>query len=132
MQERVPYSQLQVGYEFPPADIELDSATVAAYLEAVEDTSRLYKEAGLIPPMAVAARAMAALSRDVPLPPGAIHVSQEFEFRGPIGANDRIVSHASVVKRQDRGRFHLLTIGLDVTDGKGKSVLAGKIGFMLP
>lgn len=126
------YSDLQVGYQFPPSAIVMDKGTVADYVQATEDGNAVYAEEGLVPPMALAARAMAALSEHIPLPPGAIHVSQEFDFLGTVTAGDSLVSRASVVKKVDRAGFHLLTIGLDVSDGQGRPVLSSRIGFMLP
>lgn len=130
--EKVEYSQLETGYEFPPSSYKLDASTVSAYLAAVEDTSDFYKDTELVPPMAVAAHAIAALSQGIRLPPGMIHVSQEFEFIDTVRVNDTLVSHAKVSRRQSRGEIHLLAIDLDVFNQNQKAVLAGKTSFILP
>ena len=131
-EQKIEYSQLEAGYEFPPSSYKLDNSIVATYLKAVEDMSSLYQDAGLIPPMAIAAYAMAALSESMCLPPGAIHVSQEFEFINTANINDTVVSCARVRRKQRRGKFHLLVIDLNVSNQKQKAVLAGKTSFILP
>ena len=131
-QSKIEFQQLKAGYQFPPTSYEMDSAMVAAYLKAVEETSALYQAAGLVPPTAVAAYAMSSLSNSISLPPGTIHVSQELEFIDTVGVGDTILCKAKVVKKQDRGGLHLMTVGLEVFSQDQKKVLAGKTGFVLP
>ena len=126
------YSQLEPGFEFPTSNYKLDNSIVATYLKAVGDTSRIYQDTNLVPPMAIAAHAMAALSENINLPPGVIHVSQELEFVGMVTVNDTLVSYARVNRKQSRGKFHLLTIDLSVFDQRQKAVLVGKTSFILP
>jgi len=130
--QKIEYSQLETGYEFPPSSYKLDSSVLATYLKSIEETSSLYLDTGLVPPMAIAAYAMAALSEDICLPPGTIHVSQEFEFLDTASINDTFTSYARVSKKQSRGKFHLLVVGLNVINQYQKTVLAGKTSFILP
>jgi len=130
--QKIKYSQLEAGYEFPPSSYKLDTSIVSTYLKAVEDTSRLYQDNELVPPMVVAAYAMAALSQGICLPPGAIHVSQELEFIDTVSVNERLISCARVSRKQSRGKFHLLAIDLNVFNQNQKVVLAGKTSFILP
>jgi len=131
-EQKVEYSQLEAGYEFPPSSYKLDSSMVAMYLKAVEDTSSLYQDTELVPPMAVAAYAMAALSESISLPSGTIHVSQELEFIDTVSIKDTITSYAKVSRKQSRGKFHLLIVELNVFNQRQKAVLAGKTSFILP
>ena len=130
--QKIKYSQLEAGYEFPPSSYKLDTSIVSTYLKAVEDTSRLYQDTEFVPPMVVAAYAMAALSQGICLPPGAIHVSQELEFIGTVSVNESLISCARVSRKQSRGKFHLLAIDLNVFNQNQKVVLAGKTSFILP
>ena len=130
--QKVEYSQLEAGFEFPPSSYKLDSTMVATYLKAVEETSELYQDTSLVPPMAIAAHAMAALSEGICLPPGTIHVSQEFEFLDTASIDDTFTSYARVGKKQSRGKFNLLVVDLNVTDQALKAVLTGKTSFILP
>ncbi len=129
---KIEYAQLETGYEFRPASYRLDAQMVAAYLRAVDETSRLYQDSELVPPMAIAALAMASLLESISLPGGAIHVSQEIEFIDSVRIKDTITCHASVSRKQERGKLHLMTIDLDVFNQKQKAVLSGKTSFILP
>jgi len=130
--QKIEYSQLEAGYEFPPSSYKLDSLIVSTYLKAIEDTSSLYQDTGLVPPMAIAAHAMASLSESICLPPGTIHVSQEFEFIDTVSIGDTLISYARVSRKQSRGKFHLLIVDLNVVNQEMKAVLAGKTSFILP
>jgi hypothetical protein len=94
------YSELEAGYEFPPGNYTLDAARVALFLKAVEDSSYQYLENGLVPPMAVAALAMAALSNTITLPPGSIHVSQEISFVQAVRVDEALTSYARLARAQ--------------------------------
>ena len=131
-QQKVDYLQLETGYQFPPARYKLDSSTVSTYNKAVGESGSFHRDTDLVPPMAVAAYAMAALAEGILLPPGTIHVSQELEFLDAVSVKDTITSCARVTKKQSRGRFHLLTIDISVFNQKEKAVLAGETSFLSP
>jgi acyl dehydratase len=134
------YSQLEVGYEFPPGNYKLDASKVALFLKAVDDTSPLYQDnrsalslsKRLVPPMAVAALAMATLSNTISLPPGAIHVSQELSFVKTVSLDDNLTSYARLSRTQKRGKLHLITVDLNVRNQNQQTVLTGKTSFILP
>jgi len=130
--QKAEYRQLEAGYEFPPSGCQVDAATISAYLGAVEETSHLYRDTGMVPPMAVAALVMASLSEHISFPAGAIHVSQELEFINTVSTTDVLTSHARVARKQDRGKLCLLAIDLNVFNQAKKKVLAGKTSFVLP
>ena len=128
----VDYRNLEAGYEFPPVSYRVDSSMVAAYLAAVEDDSDLYRDSDLVPPMAVAAHALAALSGTVSFPDGSVHVSQSVEFAGAVTAGDTITSQATVGRIQKRGRFHMLSMNLTARRPDDSVVFRGKTDFILP
>ena len=130
--QKVEYSQLSAGYEFPPASYRIDSSLVTDYLRAVEETSDLYQDTSIVPPMAVAAHAMATLVENISLPSGAIHVSQEFKFIDTASAQDNLTSYARVARKQELGKLRLLTIDFNVFNQKRREVLAGRTSFILP
>ena len=131
-QLRIGFEQLEVGHEFPVGRYTLDPSMVSAYIEAVSETSNLYQDQDLVPPMAIAACALAALSENIVLAPGTIHVSQEFDFLGSLRVGDTVTSHARVSRKQQRGAMRVLNIDLDICDTAGKTVLKGKTSFILP
>ncbi|MEK7354264.1 MAG: MaoC family dehydratase N-terminal domain-containing protein [Chloroflexota bacterium] len=126
------YSQLEAGYEFPPGSYMLDVSRVSLFLAAVEDKSYPYLENRLIPPMAVAALAMATLSNTISLPPGSIHVSQELSFVAAVSLDDSLTSYAKISRAQKRGKLHLISVDLNVRNQNQQTVLTGKTSFILP
>ncbi len=131
-QEKIDYQKLTTGYQFAPAGFRLDDQRVKAYLDAVEDRNSIYDEHGIVPPMAMAALAMAAMSSTLALPPGAIHVSQNLEFINLAGIGEELTSHATVNRRAERGKFHMLTIGINILNQSRATVLSGETCFILP
>ena len=130
--QKIEYEHIETGYEFHPVSYQLDAGMIAAYLQAVGDTSPLYQDSELVPPMAVAALAMAALLESISLPGGTIHVSQEIEFIDPVSVKDTITCRARVSRKHERGKLHLMTIELNVFNQTQEAVLSGKTSFVLP
>ena len=131
-QSKIEYQDLKAGQEFPPAAFQVDSTTVDDYLKAVEEDNAIYKNTGLVPPMAVAALALKSLISAISMPPGTIHVSQEFEFIDTVNTQDTLTSHAGVSRVQERGKLHLISVDINVSNQEQKPVLAGKTSFILP
>ena len=129
---KIEYRQLEVGYEFSPATYRIEPATTALYLKAVEETSPLFQGSGIVPPMSVAANAITALSQDISLPEGAVHVSQELDFSDVVRVNDTITCYSRVSRKQVRGKLHLMTVDFDMMNQNQKTVLTGKTSFILP
>lgn len=129
---RAEYSELTTGYEFVPKKFKLDKEKVTAYLKAVEGNRHIYDEQEVVPPMAIAALAMAALSEGIAFPPGAIHVSQELQFLDTVSIDETITSQAKISRKLERGKFHMLTISINVQNERKIPVLAGETSFILP
>jgi acyl dehydratase len=101
-------------------------------VRAVEDITRIYEDSNSVPPMAVAALAMAAMGKQMELPPGSIHVSQEFEFTNVVKLGETLTSYATVKRNLARGKLHMLTIGINVVNREKNTVVSGETGFILP
>lgn len=132
MADKIEYRDLKDGQEFPVTAFQVDPITVSHYLKAVEEDNALYEDTGLVPPMAVAALSLKALINAISMPPGTIHVSQEFEFTDVVHTQDTLTCHARVSRVQERGKLHLITVDISVQNHESKPVLAGKTGFILP
>ncbi len=129
---KIDIREVAAGYEFPPVSYQIDSAGVADYLGAVDEDDARYRDTGLVPPMAVAALALAALSEGMTMPPGAIHVSQEVEFLDTVSTADTVTSRATVARSQNRGKFHMVTVDLSAVNQGKKAVMAARTSFILP
>lgn len=121
------YDELTVGQEFAPAEYVLDSDAVSAYVEAVGASPRDY-----VPPLAIAARAIASLSDLVVLPAGTIHASQEFEFHELVPVGARVVCNARVHKKVVRGPMRMLALELVISDENGSVVQKGLSTVVIP
>jgi len=128
----IEYNQLFVGFEFPPRSYCLDASLVADYLKATGDTDEIYRREPLVPPMAVTAFAMNALSGAVVMPPGTIHVSQELEFISEVKIGDTITCYSTVSRKVDRGGLRLMNTDIKVVNQHQMKVLSARVGFVLP
>jgi acyl dehydratase len=131
-QPKIEFEKLTAGYEFAPVSLELDSEKVREYLNAVADRSTIYQETNIVPPMAISALAMAAMSSGLVLPPGAIHVSQNLEFLASVRTGEKLISRAKVNRKIERGKFHMLNIGIKILNHRQDTVLTGETAFILP
>ncbi len=125
----VSYEELIPGYEFPPATYELSASLVSKYLKAVDSAGD-----GFIPPLAITACAIAAMTGSFSLPSGTIviHASQELEFFKlvPIGAT--IECHTGVAQKITRGKMSMLILALEVFDKGKEKVQSGRATIALP
>jgi acyl dehydratase len=129
---KVEYYQLTAGFEFPPQSYVLDEKAVSLYLEATQENDILFRRDGLVPPMAVTAFAMSALSQSISMPSGTIHVSQELDFLKRVKVNDTITCLSKVSRKVERGGLRLMNTDITVVNQNRDTVLTGKVGFVLP
>ena len=130
--EQLGFEELEVGHEFPPVSYLLEKEMVENFLGAVEEDNSLYRDSELVPPMALAARAMAALAECVSPPPGSIHISQEAEFLATVNSGETNTCIARIVRKQERGKLRILVVGLDVFNQNKEKIATAKTNFMLP
>jgi hypothetical protein len=125
----ISYEKLIPGYEFPPATYELSASLVSKYLKAVDSTGD-----GFIPPLAITACAIAAMTGSFSVPSGTIviHASQELEFFKlvPIGAT--IECHTGVAQKITRGKMGMLILEFEVFDRGKEKVQSGRATIALP
>jgi acyl dehydratase len=127
--EAVNYEELAPGYKFPPATYELSASFAAKYLKAVDSAGD-----GFVPPLAVTACAIAAMTKSVPVPPGtiAIHASQDLEFFKLVPIGTTIECHIGVAQKISRGKMSMLVLELEVLDKTKEKVQSGKATIALP
>jgi hypothetical protein len=125
----ISYEELTPGYKFPPATYELNASFVSKYLKAVDGVGD-----GFVPPLAIAACAIASMTKSFSPPPSTtiIHASQELEFSKlvPIGA--AIECHARVAQKITRGKMGILIMDLEVLDKNKERVQSGRATIALP
>ena len=128
----ISYEELVPGYEFPPASYELTSSLISDYLKAVDSPDELQAFKEFVPPLAMGAYAMTAMTGSLSLPPGSIHASQEFEFFKLVPIGGIINCHARVERKLARDKMRMLILELDVFDQSEEKVQSGKATVILP
>jgi len=127
----ISFEELAVGYEFPATSYELSQSLIAQYLEAVGG-QQYFLTSGVVPPLAIAAYAMTALSQSFSVPPGSIHASQEFEFLKLVPIGSTISCGGKIVQKVQRGRLHLLVLEINALNQDKEKVLSGKATVAVP
>ncbi len=121
------YDELAPGHEFPPVEYSLDEGIVASYVAAVGAHRRDH-----VPPLAVAARAIASLGGLIALQPGTIHAAQDFEFSRLVPVGARVCCKAKVLRKLSRGPMRMLVLEMAITDESGELVQNGRSTIVLP
>ena len=93
--------------------------------------SAFYTKTDAVPPMAVAARALALLMENAAMPAGTIHVNQDLKFLAEARSGEKLTSTARLLRKQERAGMRLMTIGFTVSH-KTEDVLNAKTTFILP
>jgi hypothetical protein len=125
----VNYEELAPGYEFPLTTYELSAPLVSKYLRAVDGTGD-----GFVPPLAITACAIAAMTGSLSLAPDtiAIHASQELEFLKLVPIGTIIECHIRVAQKITRGKMSVLILELESFDQGKERVQWGKATVALP
>ena len=125
----ISYEELTSGYKFPPVTYELNASFVSKYLTAVDGSGD-----GFVPPLAITACAIAAMTKTIPLPAGtiAIHASQELEFLRTVPVGATIECHIRVAQKIARGKMSMLVLDLEIFDKDKEKVQAGRATIALP
>ena len=108
-------SDLPKGHEFPATELQITAEDVAVYLDAVQDANSVYRDRGLAPPLAVAARALGALLDLIELPPGTLHTGQQIESAAGVPLGASLTLSARIAQRSERAGLIIFAIEFEVT-----------------
>lgn len=129
--QKIDFSSLDVGFEFPPARFVIAEDWYESYAEAVGEDTELCHRTGLVSPMSVLALAMAEMSKNASLPEGSIHVSQTIEFHQALHLRDMVTATATVTQKIQSRRVNLLTVSLRLYNQKNEQVACAETEFIL-
>lgn len=125
------FEKLAVGYEFPPATYQLSESVISKYVEAVGGQQD-FPASRIVPPLAIGAYAMNALSQSFSIPPGSIHASQEFEFLKVVHIGTTITCSGKIAQKVERGRLSLVVLEINGLNQDKEKVLTGKATVAIP
>ena len=112
------------------------SEFVAQYLAALETPPTFYSERKLVPPMALAARALGLLIEELGLAPGTVHTSQEVTALKPVKFGQEVHATAKPSRPLRRGSWEFLSVAFTLSELKdgiaGDPVMRGKTTVMSP
>ena len=120
------------GEEFDLGCWESGPEFVKAYLGAVDDGSSIYRDLGVVPPMVLAALALAALLKKLDLPPGTIHASQELDCRRTVNLGEQVSCKAKLSRPIRRGAWRFISADFAVHGAEGEAILTGKTSVLVP
>jgi acyl dehydratase len=123
---------LPVGHEFAPVHLQLRPEEVEVYVSAVEESNPLFRQQGLVPPTALAAYALGCVLREIALPPGAVHASQEVSFSSAVASEEAIVFNTKVAQNALRGGWRFLGFDFTGVNADGKQVVEGRTTVIVP
>lgn len=118
------------GDAVPPFSLRVRADDARAYLTATgesEATASLWAEHA--PPLAVGALLLAGLMDEVPLPAGAVHIGQDFEFVHPIPLGAEVQVQMVIAQQSVRGGQNVIVFGSELScDGvvamRGRTMVA--------
>ena len=130
----IDYSTLQPGQRLSHELLTLDADSIAAYVDAVSDSSWTASAEGvpLAPPMAIAALALSAVINALQIPGGTIHAGQELEFGKAMPIGSMLTCNATLAQNSMRRGWRFLVVNLTAADDEGNAVMNGKSTIMLP
>ena len=101
---------------------------LSAYREATADGG----SDDTIPPLALAARALAGLLQELKLPGGAVHGAQELECHRAARVGDEVRISAYVGRPSQRGDFRFIVAEFQIKGFDGDPIVTGKCTVILP
>ncbi len=127
-------TELKPGDRIPSSSFILEPDRIKDYIGAVEESSGYftrYSHGAEAPPVACVGIALGTLLKNIDLPSGTIHLSQEIRLNKPVRIGQRYHCHGSLIQNQLRGGLRIMGIQIEVSDDTGAGVLQGKTGFVL-
>ena len=125
-------ASIRAGFEFPPQELVLDTATVAPYVTAVEDGWPGFAgPSAVVPPLAALALAMRGLTELLLRHPGVLHATQQVTCLRPVALGSTVSARLVVRSRSMRRGFAWLTLDARIGAADGPAV-EGSMLLMVP
>lgn len=124
--ETLLFDKLFVGRQLKPFTYQVDPEKVKEYVEAIGEDWGYYNENRIAPPTMAAIYTLLANRTEGPLPPGSIHVGQEFEFLRPAKFGDTLVTIATVSEKYLHKDRKYAALTAETLNGKNEIIVKAK------
>ncbi len=121
-----------MGQEFSLGQWVIEQSFVDEYLGAVADDSSIYTDLETAPPMALAARVIGALLKELSLPPGTLHASQEIDCKRMVHWGEEVTCVAKLSRARDRGDWRFISAEFTLSSTYGETLISGKSTVLVP
>lgn len=123
------FETLRRGDAIPPFHFAVSAAAVRDYLAATGERNPAWNH--VVPPLALGAFALAGLMDVLPLPAGALHAGQEFEFLAPVPIDATVEAAIHLGQRTARRGSAIFVFAMDLTRA-GVTVARGSATVVAP
>ena len=110
----------------------VDRRFLEGYLDATFDASPIYEELGVVPPLALAARAIGALLEELSLPAGTVHAAQELDYKRLVKLGEEVTCMANLSRLSTRGDWHFIAVSFTMSGKDGQVLVGGKSTVLAP
>lgn len=125
----IDFHSLRRGDALPALSFAVTRGDVRAYLAATGEGAEHW--AAVVPPLALGALTLAGLMEEMPLPSGALHAGQEFEFLSPVTPGEPIEARLTVAQQSERQGANIVVFASELLCG-ARTVLRGRTTVMAP
>ncbi|MFN8584014.1 MAG: MaoC family dehydratase [Dehalococcoidia bacterium] len=125
----IDFHALRRGDRLPPIAFTVTLEDVRAYLAATGEAAGTWS--AHVPPLALGAYILAGLMEVMPLPPGALHAGQEFEFLDTVAQGEPLEAELTVAQQSERQGSDIVVFASELKAGE-RVVLRGRTTVMAP
>ncbi len=124
------FRSLTRGDTLPDFPLSMSAAEVRAYVQATGERCELWETH--VPPLALGARALAALMDHVELLAGTVHTRQEFDFRRAVTIDEPLTVRITVASHAERRGALIAAFQCEIVNAAGEPVGGGRATVMVP
>jgi acyl dehydratase len=125
----IDFHSLRRGDALPPIRFSVTAEQARAYLEATGEHAGAWGD--VVPPLALGALTLGGLMEAMPLPPGALHGGQEFEFLEAVRHDEPVEAQLSVAQQSERQGTNIVVFACELRCGD-RIVVRGRTTVMAP
>jgi len=123
------FHALRRGHAVPVFMFSVSTEEVRAYLDATGASADVWVH--YVPPLALGALTLAGLMDEIPLPAGAVHVSQELESMRAVKHGESIEARLTIAQQSVRQGTNVVVFAIELRTASGIA-LQGRTTVMAP